>query len=290
MPIALVRGVKIYYRVFGDTGPWLALTPGGRRSFDEFVDLAEAISQDGFRVLLHDRRNCGRSEISFDGSDAEDAIWAEDLYALLESLGALPAFVGGSSSGCRMSLLFYLRHRNAVRGLLLLRVTGGAYAATVLPEKYYEVQLRALREGGMAAVACTDHWQERLANIPEDRSVLVKTPKARFTTVMASWRDQFVAGVDLPVLGITEAELESIAVPTIVVPGNDLIHSGAVGRRAQSLIPGAILHELPAEQSDRDLIPFEEWKPFESEIAIAFGSLMRSACWPEPRLEDARVI
>ena len=31
MPIANVRGVNLNYQVLGDHGPWVALSPGGRR-------------------------------------------------------------------------------------------------------------------------------------------------------------------------------------------------------------------------------------------------------------------
>ena len=51
------------------------------------------------------------------------------LQELLDQHGALPAFIGGSSSGARVSILLGLRHAEAVRGLLLLRVTGGEFAA-----------------------------------------------------------------------------------------------------------------------------------------------------------------
>src|SRR5258708_30666036 len=159
MAIAAIRGVEINYEVIGDSGPWLALTPGGRRGYAEFVSLAGKIAHHGFRVLLHDRRNCGLGGLSFDDSEAEDAIWAEDLHALMSQLGALPGFIGGSSSGCRTSVLFFLRHRLDVKGLLLFRVTGGAFAAKALPEKYYALFIRAAREGGMAAVCETEHWR-----------------------------------------------------------------------------------------------------------------------------------
>ena len=66
--------------------------------------------------------------------------------------GALPAFFGGGSSGARTSILFYLRHPQAVRGLLLLRVTGGEFAAGRLPENYYGQFIRAAEQGGMAAI------------------------------------------------------------------------------------------------------------------------------------------
>src|SRR5207245_11689490 len=32
MPIANIRGVHIHYQVLGEYGPWVALSPGGRRA------------------------------------------------------------------------------------------------------------------------------------------------------------------------------------------------------------------------------------------------------------------
>ena len=83
----------------------------------------------GDRVLLHDRRNTGASDISFAGEEVEEAVWADDLFELLNRLDGLPAFIGGSSSGARTALNFCIRHPEAARALLLLRVTGGKYAA-----------------------------------------------------------------------------------------------------------------------------------------------------------------
>src|ERR1700719_1025696 len=111
MPVATVRGVDLNYEVLGERGPWVALQPGGRRA------LAEA----GCGVLVYDRRNCGASSVSFDGGSSENEIWAEDLRAVLSQLDALPAYIGGSSSGGRLALLMALRHPGDVRGLLLWR-------------------------------------------------------------------------------------------------------------------------------------------------------------------------
>src|SRR5882762_9190874 len=124
MQTAKIRGVDVRYQVLGERGPWVALVTGGRRGYQEFVSLARKIAAAGHRVLLHDRRNTGASDILIEGDEVEEAIWADDLYELLSQLGALPAFVGGSFSGARTSILFALRHSEAIRGLLLFRVTG----------------------------------------------------------------------------------------------------------------------------------------------------------------------
>ncbi|HEY1259249.1 MAG TPA: alpha/beta hydrolase, partial [Stellaceae bacterium] len=151
MPVASIRGVEINYEVLGGHGPWVALQPGGRRALDGVRSLGEKLAEAGNRVLVYDRRNCGASSVAFEG-DAENEVWAEDLRELLLHLDALPAFVGGSSSGCRLALLLALRHPAAVRGLLLWRVTGGAYAAQWLVQQYYTQYIELAERGGMAAV------------------------------------------------------------------------------------------------------------------------------------------
>jgi pimeloyl-ACP methyl ester carboxylesterase len=274
MPYATIRGIEINYETIGDHGPWLALSPGGRNGFGELRSLTKKIAAGGFRVLLHDRRNCGASEVSFDDSQGENAHQVDDMHELLLKLNALPAFVGGSSSGCRMSLLYYLRHREAVRGLLLLRVTGGPYPARLLPEKYYGQFIKAAEQGGMEAVCATDHWRACIESRGENLGKLKAISPANFVAVMSRWRDLFAEGVDEPVIGISEAELRSIAVPTLVIPGNDKIHSGPSGRLAHSLIPNAELHELPIMDTGAELVPFAEWAPQEDEIATTFIDFM----------------
>ena len=82
MAEAVVRGVHINYEVIGASGPWIALTPGSRRSYAELRGLSAAIASTGYRVLLHDRRNCGASDVAFDGSGSEHEVWADDLHEL----------------------------------------------------------------------------------------------------------------------------------------------------------------------------------------------------------------
>jgi pimeloyl-ACP methyl ester carboxylesterase len=277
MPIAKVRGININYQIIGDRGPWVALITGGRRSHDEFVPISRKIAAAGFRVLLHDRRNTGASDILIDGDVAEEALWIDDLHELMKQLDALPAFVGGSSAGARTSMRFYLRHRAAVRGLLLLRVTGGPFAAGRLPDNYYGQFIKVAQQGGMAAICATEQYQERIAANPANRERLMSMDPKRYIEVMSRWQDQFVAGVHLPVMGVTEAELRSISVPTVVIPGNDQTHSSQSARIAHQLIPGSQLHQLPIEDQPVPLIPFPDWAPYEDEIVRVLVDFMRRA-------------
>jgi pimeloyl-ACP methyl ester carboxylesterase len=275
MPVANVRGVDINYRVVGESGPWVALITGGRRAHDEFIPLAQKIAAEGYRVLLHDRRNTGASDIMLDADEVEEATWADDLHLLLGQLGVVPAFIGGSSSGARTAILFTLRHPEAVRALLLLRVTGGAFAAARLPENYYDQYIRAAEAGGMAAVCATEQYAERIAANPKNRERLMGMDAQKFIVTMKRWRELFVAGAQRPVMGVTEAELASIKAPTIVIPGNDKTHASASGRAAHEMIPGSELHQLPIADQDVALIPFPDWAPYEGEIARVFVDFMR---------------
>ena len=44
MPFADVRGVTIHYKVLGSAGPWVALSPGGRRDLGAVEPLAELLA------------------------------------------------------------------------------------------------------------------------------------------------------------------------------------------------------------------------------------------------------
>ena len=274
MPIAIIRGVEINYLIVGGQGPVFAIIPGGRRGYSELVPLAEKIAAHGYRVLLHDRRNTGASGLQFDGENVEEVTWADDLYELLGQLNLRPAFIGGSSSGARTAILFALRHPDATRALLLLRVTGGAFPAKRLPEMYYEQYIRAAEQGGMPAVMATEHYAGLIAANPKNRETLDTMDVRRFIAIMKGLRDKFIAGAGLPVMGVTPDELASIKVPVIVIPGNDLTHNAESGRTAHRMIKGSVLHDLKLKDEDVALIPFPDWAPYEPEIARVFADFM----------------
>ena len=275
MPISKINGVNINWQVIGDRGPWVMATTGGRRGHDEFIPMAQKIARNGFRVMLHDRRNTGASDLWIEGDQGEEAPWLTDMHELMRSQDALPAFFSGSSAGARTSIRFYLKYSQAVQGLLLLRVTGGAFAAGRLPENYYGQFIAAARQGGMEAVCAMDAWKERFKENPRGRDYLAKLPADKFIAVFTRWKEIFEAGGKYPVMGVTEAELRSIKVPTMIIPGNDQTHSSASGRIAHSLIPGSELHQLPITDQEVPLIPFPDWSQYEQEIAKVFVDFMQ---------------
>jgi len=277
MPVATVRGVDINYEVLGERGPWVALQPGGRRGLVGVKSLGQKIAEAGNRVLVYDRRNCGASGISFDGGNSENEVWADDLHELLLQLDAAPAFIGGSSSGCRLTLLAALRHPADARGLLLWRVTGGAFAAQRLANNYYTQFIEAAERGGMDAVCRTEHFGELIANNPTNRERLLSMAVERFIAVMNEWRRSFSAGADHPVIGISPAELRSMTMPACIIPGNDRTHPREPGQVAHRLMPNAEYHEVMTEDRPDLDVALEEWNAKEGLLAAIFIDFLRRA-------------
>ncbi len=275
MPFALVRNVQIYYQIIGDQGPWFTLSTGGRRSHAEFIPLAKKIAEGGFRVLLHDRRNTGASEVSIAGQDGEEIIWADDLAELLRQLGIEKAFIGGASSGARLSILVNQRHPEIAEALVLLRLTGGETAANRLPKKYYQQFIDAAKLGGMQAVCETADYQERIAARPENLEVLMKMDPAEFIRVLENWLSIFVSGPKYPVMGVEESTLQAIKVPVLIIPGNDRTHARENAVAAAQIIPEVELFQLPIEDQDVDIISFTQWAPLEDAIATKVISFLK---------------
>lgn len=278
MAEARVRGVTLYYQVIGTGGPWIALTPGARRPYDELVPIGRLLAERGYRVLLHDRRNCGRSEVGIEASGSEHEIWADDLHELARQLEAASIYVGGSSAGARLALLVALRHPAAVKGLLLWRVTGGRHAVEKLAHQYYGSFMEMARKGGMAAVCASDHFAACIAARPSNRDRLMAMKPDELIGVMGTWRENFLRAAELPVVGATEEQLRAMDIPVCIVAGNDKVHTPATARKMASLIRRSELHDdVVVKRPDDDLLEEwdqVEWKAKQGQLADIFGAFL----------------
>lgn len=279
MPELAVRGVTLRYEVVGEQGPAIALTPGARRPYDELLSLSSRLAERGYQVLLHDRRNCGSSQIAFEPAGSEHEVWADDLYNLSNGLGLAPLYVGGASAGARLAILFALRHPDAVRGLLLWRVTGGKHAAESLAQEYYGQYIAMAKSGGMEAVCASPHFSECIRKRPEGRNELLTTDVGEFVKVMEGWRDAFLSSANLPVIGATEAQLQSLQMPICVIPGNDRIHDSAAAQRLAALAPVVELHDGVVERRSRENLKEhwdpDEWAAVEPALANVFSGFLK---------------
>jgi pimeloyl-ACP methyl ester carboxylesterase len=274
MPVTNIRGVDINYEILGERGPFVALQPGGRRAGVALRSLAAKIAEAGHRVIIYDRRNCGASGIAIEGA-AENDEWAEDLHELLTRLDALPAYIGGSSSGCRLAMILALRRPEDVRGLLLWRVTGGAHAAERLTNQYYTSHIEAAEKGGMAGVCAMEHWSEVIKANPRARAVLTAMQPADFIARMTQWRRSFQAGADHPVIGLSPSELRSMTMPACIAPGSDPVHPRAAGEAAHRLMPHAEYHQVVTDDHPDIEAAFADWDRKEGLLAATFIDFLR---------------
>lgn len=274
MPVAQVRGVDIVYEILGDRGPFIVLQPGGRRGLVSVRSLGEKLAEAGNRVIVYDRRNTGRSGIAIEGESENDE-WAEDLHQLLHQIDALPAYIGGSSSGCRLAMILTLRRPQDVRGLLLWRVTGGAYAAKHLTNQYYTSHIEAAQKGGMAAVCGIEHWAELIKTNPAARERLTAMDPQDFIARMTRWRSSFEAGAEHPVIGVSPVQLRSMTVPTCIAPGNDRVHPREPSQVAHRLMPNAEYREVLTEDRMDVDVAFDDWDRKEGLLAAIFVDFLR---------------
>jgi pimeloyl-ACP methyl ester carboxylesterase len=274
MPVTNIRGVEINHEILGERGPFVALQPGGRRAGASLRSLAAKIAEAGYRVVLYDRRNCGASGIAIEG-ESENEEWAEDLHELLARLDALPAYIGGSSSGCRLAMILALRRPEDVRGLLLWRVTGGAYAAERLTNQYYSSHIEAAERGGMAAVCAMEHWSEVIATNPKARAILMAMQPRDFIARMVQWRRSFQAGADHPVIGLSPSELRAMTMPACIAPGSDPVHPRNAGQAAHRLMPNAEYHQVVTDDHPDIEAAFADWDKKEGLLAAVFIDFLR---------------
>ena len=178
MAYALIRGANIHYEVYGYQGPWFVLTTGGRSGLHRLVSLAENLSHNGYRVLLHDRRNTGASDVAISSDPFEDVMFADDVAELLTQLDATPAIALGTAAGNRLCLSLASRHPEKLRGLILCWPVGGRRACEILAETYYGQYIEVAGDRGMEAVCETPHYAELIKNNPRNRELLFRwTPR-----------------------------------------------------------------------------------------------------------------
>lgn len=250
MPTARINGAEIYYEIVGQDGPWMAVMSAAREPLTVIQGLTRAIAARGYRVIVHDRRNCGRSSLDFDNPLSEEDVWVEDLHALLNLVGATPAFVIGTSRTSRVAMRFALRYPDETTGLGLWGLSGGAASARFLPNYYYGQYLSACNTGGMEAVCGLEYFASLIASRPDNKAALLAMDPQYLISVMSRWRDQFLIDIDCTVTGVSDSDLRMIGVPTAIVPRYDRAHPYAVALHVLETVPHCQLFDFDPVRRD----------------------------------------
>jgi 3-oxoadipate enol-lactonase len=189
-----------------------------------------------YRVVAPDLRGSGQSW--FGGRLSFDQL-ADDVAALLDHLKIETAVIGGASGGTGLALRFALRHPDRTAGLVLVQpVYGGEERGYTDTQKAAfagmdSVASRALAEGVEVLRPLYENLppgvrERALAMIAEFDAASVVTT----SHFIASGAQPFASGAQPFASGAqpfaSAADLRSLAMPTLLVPGDDAIHPAEV--------------------------------------------------------------
>jgi pimeloyl-ACP methyl ester carboxylesterase len=222
-------------------GPPVVLLHGLTATRRYVVMGSRLLERAGYRTIAYDARGHGRSSPAPQPSAYGYETLAEDLRALLDALGLARVVLAGASMGAHTALCFALQHPERVAALGLVTP---AFDPAVPPPSPQERDALAegLRENGVEGfLAAYD-----LASVPEQwRATVTKVVRQRL-----SLHEHPLAVADaLEVVPRSRPfedmrELETLALPTVVVASRDEVDPGhplALAEAYAARIPGATL-------------------------------------------------
>ncbi|MYK42027.1 MAG: alpha/beta hydrolase [Gemmatimonadetes bacterium] len=262
MPTMTVNGASIAYEIFGK-GPLLVWTEGGRFGRNELSYLVAGHFSRQYSVLIWDRRNgFGASDVALADSPSYVSTDAEDLHALLHNLDLGPACFAGASAGSSLSLWMAHRYPEDVKSLILFSAPTDDVALFKSGVDKHCFSLAEIAErGGMqtAIDASTESWicelrgqssergtwlAQTIYRNPSNRERVLAIDPQLFAATMRRWGTFFLA-MSWPA-GLTEEDIRSIAVPVMIVPGDDEIHPRQSAKRLLALLEQAEMVEFAA--------------------------------------------
>lgn len=246
--VLAVNGGNVVYEILGENGEFITLTPGGRYSKDieGLRPLAGELVKGGYRVLLWDRPNCGKSDLQFYGQ-SESHMRADTLHALITALGIGPCIIAGGSGGARDSILTTILHPEVATKLVVWNIVGGVYGSFVLGSYYLVPSILAVRGLGIKGLLQVDEWKERIAENPGNSDRILAMDSDEFLRVMLRWLNAFVPKPGQAIPGVDDELFGDIKVPTLIIRGgeNDWDHPKRTSLEVNCLIKGSTLIDPP---------------------------------------------
>lgn len=221
---AIINDVRIHYRIFGESGPVVIAMSGGREPIVEILEFGRTLGQQGFRVILYERRNCGKSSLDFKTSGAEEDIWANDLCGLMDHLGIEKGFIVGRSRSARVGINFALLNPDRILGLAIWGVGGSQAVVRFLVDYYFDQYITACKTGGMVEVVKLGHFAQLISCVPSRSVRLENMNPIRFLTAIQRWKMHFLEHANAPVMGLPDDVLQRVTVPTALIPKYDRLH------------------------------------------------------------------
>jgi non-heme chloroperoxidase len=212
-----VEGMSFGYVDLGSGSP-VILVHGSISDYREWSTQMEALAKH-HRVIAYSRRYHWPNSPPGKDADATAARQAEDLAAIIKSLGLAPANIVGHSYGGTTALFLALQHPELVRSLILLEPpVPGVLAETPDSERLLK-ESEVVRDEMRQAFASGD--AERVV-----RTYLARVAPAEFDQSSPQTRKVYMANVlafeldfTSPRPALTCEDLQRIVAPTLVLTG-----------------------------------------------------------------------
>lgn len=227
MPMLDRDGVRIHYEVRGE-GPVLLLTHGYSSTGDMWAGQVEPFSK-RFKLVTWDMRGHGASDYPSDPAAYSEEATVADMAALLDAVGAKSAIIGGLSLGGYMSLAFHRAHPERTRALLIIDTGPG----------YKNDEARA--GWNATALKTAERFETEGLGRLAGGSVETRIVRHRDATGLAHAARGMLAQRDSRVI----ESLPGIAVPSLVIVGEDDTPFIAASGYMAAKIPGARLVTIP---------------------------------------------
>jgi len=215
--IWLADGSCELFAVEEGSGPALMLLHGGLASHHAVLPMLAPLA-DRYRVIAPDLRGSGRSWYS---EDLTFDRLADDIARLLDHLAISRVVIGGISSGSGPAVQFALRHPERTRALIVIRPV---YAGAEIG--YTREQAAAFAAMDAVASTATDGGIEVLRPLFERLPPGLRERAWRtvedFDPGSVAATSRFIASGAQPFSSCDD--LRSIAVPTLLVRGDDEQH------------------------------------------------------------------
>ncbi len=230
------EGARLY-AVEDGSGPAIIVLHGGGGDHHAVLPIAAPLTT-RYRVIAPDLRGSGKSWCG------DPLTWdrlADDVEALMKHLGLERAFIGGMSMGTGVALR--LAQRRAQRA-----------AALLLISPFYAGEDKGLTENQAAIFRALEPCIEkaRIEGFEAFRPLYQQRGMEQIFNAMIASGDlasylatnRFMASGAQPLK--STADLTVLAMPTLLMPGNDLMHPPEVSDRYATAIPNCTVADLPA--------------------------------------------
>ncbi len=272
MPVETIDGIATRYEIAGSGPPLLMYAPGGFGATVETwstlgiyarIRLLDHLPRH-FACIMFDRRECGRS-----GGRVEAVTWRHFVAqgkGLLDRLGIARAHLIGGCMGCPPVTAFAVAHPETVAGIVLYWPVGGA-RYRIASHKRFDDHLRFVREQGLGAVADLARgegktfgadprggpWASVIARDEAFASAYAAQDPDAYAAIVERMKRSLFDRDTAP--GAEPEDLLRLAVPALVVPGNDASHATSAARYLHECLPNSEYWDVPVDGQTESAAP-----------------------------------